>query len=109
MEITQCRYFLALCQEGNFTRAAKRCGVAQPSLTRAIRKLETELGKPLFERRPDGAKLTRFGLEVFPYFDALSRCIAEIKRGPRDIFATDGKAAKEIEHMLDLTSHEWTA
>jgi DNA-binding transcriptional LysR family regulator len=39
MEISQIRYFLALCDERRFTRAARRCGVAQPSLTRAIKKL----------------------------------------------------------------------
>jgi DNA-binding transcriptional LysR family regulator len=93
MEIAQCRYFLALCQDGNFTRAAKRCGVAQPSLTRAIRKLERELGEPLFVRRPDCTKLTSFGWEVFPYFDAIAHCIAEIKRRP-----------KEIVRMLDQAS-----
>jgi DNA-binding transcriptional LysR family regulator len=40
MEMHQVRYFLALCEERNFTRAAKRCGVAQPSLTHAIKQLE---------------------------------------------------------------------
>ena len=104
MEIAQCRYFLALCQEGNFTRAAKRCGVAQPSLTRAIRKLETELGAPLFVRRPDRTKLTPFGWDVFPYFDAIARCVAEVKRWPQGFSATDRKAANEIMRMLDVAS-----
>ena len=104
MEITQCRYFLALCEEGSFTRAARRCGVAQPSLTRAIRNLERELGEPLFERRPDGATLTAYGEKIFPYFDAISRCVAEIKRGPRNISAPDRKLAKEIAGASDLTS-----
>ena len=104
MEIAQCRYFLALCQEGNFTRAAKRCGVAQPSLTRAIRKLERELGEPLFVRRPDRTQLTPIGWKVFPYFDAIARCVAEIKRRPQGISATDRKAANEIVRMLDLAS-----
>ena len=104
MEIAQCRYFLALCQEGNFTRAAKRCGVAQPSLTRAIRKLERELGEPLFVRRLDRTKLTPLGWEIFPYFDAIARCVAEIKRRPQGISATDRKAANEIMRMLDLAS-----
>ena len=104
MEIAQCRYFLALCQEGNFTRAAKRCGVAQPSLTRAIRKLERELGEPLFVRRPDRTKLTAFGWEVFPYFDAIARCVAEIKRRPQRFSAANRKAANEIIRMLDAAS-----
>ena len=102
MEIAQCRYFLALCQEGNFTRAAKRCGVAQPSLTRAIKKLERELGAQLFVRRSDRTKLTPFGWDVFPHFDAIVRCVAEVKRRSQGIYAADSKAANEIMLMLDL-------
>jgi DNA-binding transcriptional LysR family regulator len=78
--------------------------VAQPSLTRAIKKLERELGAPLFVRRPDRTKLTPFGWEVFPYFDAIARCVAEVKRRPQGLSATDRKAAKEIMHMLDVAS-----
>jgi LysR family hydrogen peroxide-inducible transcriptional activator len=46
----QVRYFLALCEDLNFTHAAERCHVAQPSLTRAIRQLEQEFGGALFHR-----------------------------------------------------------
>ena len=48
VKMHQVSYFLALCEEQNFTRAAKRCGVAQPSLTRAIQQLEQEFGNRLF-------------------------------------------------------------
>ena len=82
MEIAQVRYFLALCEERNFTRAARRCGVAQPSLTRAIKTLETELGGPLFQRRPEGAVLTKFGSRVVPHFEAIWQCVKEIERIP---------------------------
>jgi LysR family hydrogen peroxide-inducible transcriptional activator len=61
MEMHQIRYFLALCEERNFTRAAKRCGVAQPSLTNAIKYLERELGQALFYRSRTGAALTPLG------------------------------------------------
>jgi DNA-binding transcriptional LysR family regulator len=104
MEMTQIRYFLALRKECSFTRAARRCGVAQPSLTRAIRNLEQELGEPLFERRPDGAKLTAFGEEVAPYFEAIWRCVAEIKREPRRISANDRRSAREIGCKLGWTA-----
>jgi len=50
MEMQQVRYFVALAQELNFTRAADRCNVSQPALTRAIQQLEHELGGPLFHR-----------------------------------------------------------
>lgn len=96
------RYFLALCKERNFTRAARRCGVAQPSLTRAIKALEQELGGPLFVRRPNGAELTALGEELEPYFAAIGRCVEEIKRSPRRISAADGKSAKNIARRLGL-------
>ena len=57
MEMHQVRYFLALCEELNFARAAGRCGVSQPSLTRAIKKLEVELGGPLFYRDSGGRRV----------------------------------------------------
>ena len=63
MEIRQIVYFLALCEELHFTRAARRCGVAQPSLTNAIRALERELGAPLFHRKPR-PRLSELGAAV---------------------------------------------
>ena len=52
MELQNVRYFLALFEEENFGRAARRCGIAQPSLTNAIRRLEQHVGGALFVRRP---------------------------------------------------------
>src|SRR4051812_15862644 len=52
MQLQQIKYFLLLCEELSFTRAAQRCNVAQPTLTKSMRSLERELGGPLFRRRP---------------------------------------------------------
>jgi len=104
MEMAHVRYFLALCEERNFTRAARRCGVAQPSLTRAIKTLERELGRPLFQRRRDGAELTALGVRVEPYFAAIWRCVEEIKRGPGRVSSADRKSAREIARKLGLLS-----
>jgi DNA-binding transcriptional LysR family regulator len=66
MELHQIRYFLALCEELHFTRAAERCAVAQSSLTRAIKALERELGGALFHRERSNTHLTRLGERVKP-------------------------------------------
>ncbi len=67
MEMHQVRYFLALCETFNFTRAAKQCGVAQPSLTRAIKKLEDELGGELFRRERTRTHMTDLARLVRPH------------------------------------------
>ncbi len=76
MEISQIVYFLALSEELHFTRAARRCGVAQPSLTNAIRALEREFGAPLFHRKPR-PHLSDLGAAVKP---ELERALAHIER-----------------------------
>lgn len=72
MHIQQIRYFLALCNELNFTRAARRCGVSQPSLTGCIKRLEIELGGQLFARKPS-VSVTYLGRAVMPYFRRIAR------------------------------------
>jgi DNA-binding transcriptional LysR family regulator len=71
MEIQQARYFLALCDSLNFTRAAETCAVTQPSLTKAIQKLEQELGGPLFRRERGFSHLTDLGRRMRPHVEAL--------------------------------------
>ncbi len=67
MEMHQIRYFLVLCEELHFTRAAEHCNVTQPSLTRAIKALEDELGGPLFCRERANTHLSELGKIVKPY------------------------------------------
>jgi DNA-binding transcriptional LysR family regulator len=66
MEMHQVRYFLAVARTLNFTRAAEECHVAQPSLTRAIKQLEGELGGDLFRRERPAAQLTELGQRMLP-------------------------------------------
>lgn len=66
MEMHQIRYFLAVARTLNFTRAAEECNVAQPSLTRAIKLLEGELGNDLFRRERPRAMLTPLGERMYP-------------------------------------------
>jgi len=66
MEMHQVRYFLAVARTLNFTRAADECNVTQPSLTRAIKQLEAELGGDLFRRERPAAQLTELGQRMHP-------------------------------------------
>jgi len=80
MEIHQVRYFLALCEERNFTRAAKRCGVSQPSLTNAIKRLEAELGGSLFYRDRVNTRLTNLGTLMRPELVRIDQSSTDAKR-----------------------------
>ena len=67
MELHEIRYFLALSRLRNFTRAAEACNVTQPALTRAIQKMEEELGGLLFSRERNNVHLTELGRVVEPH------------------------------------------
>ena len=79
MEMHQIRYFLALSSELNFTRAAKRCGVSQPSLTNAINALERQLGGALFRRKPRVA-LTALGSAIEPYLKQIAQTVDDARK-----------------------------
>jgi DNA-binding transcriptional LysR family regulator len=85
MEMAQVRYFLALCREKNFSRAARRCGVSQPSLTQGIKKLETAIGGQLFQRGRYATEPTELGRALRPYFAAIDRLADKIMVGPKRI------------------------
>lgn len=84
MEMHQVRYFLAVSEALNFTRAAEQCGVAQPSLTKAIKRLEEELGGELFRRERNQTHLTDLGRLMKPHLETIydaSRTAEEQARG----------------------------
>jgi LysR family hydrogen peroxide-inducible transcriptional activator len=66
MEIRQLEYFVAIAETGGFSRAAERCNVTQPSLSQQIKKLEREIGQPLFDRLNRGVVLTNSGRMLLP-------------------------------------------
>jgi len=68
MELYQIRYFLAVAEALNFTRAAERCFVSQPALTKAIQRLEEAMGGRLFERTKNLVQLTELGRAMLPNF-----------------------------------------
>src|SRR3569833_1482091 len=73
MEMHQIRYFLAVCNTLNFTRAAEQCNGTQPALTRAIQKLEEELGGLLFRRERKLTHLTDLCNLVRPQLETILR------------------------------------
>ena len=86
MEIHQLRYFVAVADEGNFSRAAEKVRVAQPSLSQQIQKLEAEMGQPLFDRLPRTVVLTEagrclleFARKILANVADASRCVDELK------------------------------
>jgi len=67
LEMQQLRYFVAVADAGKVTAAARDLHVAQPSVSKQLRKLETELGAPLFERGKTGVALTAAGRILLPW------------------------------------------
>jgi DNA-binding transcriptional LysR family regulator len=72
MQLRDIRYFLVLCEELHFTRAADRCGVSQSCISAAIRKIEAELGGALFHRKPQ-PRLSELGQAMRPLWDEALR------------------------------------
>jgi DNA-binding transcriptional LysR family regulator len=89
MEMQQVRYFVALADTLNFTRAAEKCNVSQPALTRAIQQLEHELGGPLFHRERGNTHLSELGRMMLPYLQT----VEESCRAARD----QARAVKKLE------------
>ena len=80
MEIHQLRYFVAVAEEGSFSRAAAKVRVAQPSLSQQIRKLEAEVGQPLFDRLPRSVVLTEAGRCLIDYARQILASIGDARR-----------------------------
>jgi LysR family hydrogen peroxide-inducible transcriptional activator len=90
METHEIRYFLAVVRELNFTRAAAACGISQPALTRAIQKLEAELGGALLLRRPGHVELTQLGRKLLPLLGQVELGLAEIRKQAEKIVGYQG-------------------
>src|SRR6478609_6169690 len=100
MEIHQLRYFVAVADEGNFSRAAAKVRVAQPSLSQQIRKLEAEIGQPLFDRLPRSVVLTEAGRCLLEYARQILASIGDARRSVDEL---KGKIAGDLDVALAST------
>jgi DNA-binding transcriptional LysR family regulator len=99
MEMHQVRYFLAAAKALSFTRAAEVCHVSQPALTTAIKKLEAQLGSPLFHREGRQVALTEFGRRMQPH---LSQIVEQAKAA--ETVAKDFRLLDQVPIRLGVMS-----
>ena len=85
MELRHLRYFVAVAEERNFTRAAQRLHIAQPPLSRQIQQLEETLGVQLFERNSRPLKLTETGKFFYSHAVQLLAQTAELESMTRRV------------------------
>lgn len=78
MELRQLEYLVTVVEEANFTRAARRCHVAQPGVSAQIRQLERELGQVLLDRSGRTVRPTAAGAAVLPYARAALDAVADM-------------------------------
>jgi DNA-binding transcriptional LysR family regulator len=90
MELHEVRYFLSACETLNFRRAAERCNVTQPALTRAIQKLEKEFCGLLFSRDRQPLLLTELGRLIRPQMQEMLRHAEAAKTVARQLHMMDG-------------------
>src|SRR4051794_2322393 len=89
MNVRQLACFVAVVEEGSFTRAARRIGITQPSLSEHIRVLEQEIDGAVLERLPRGVALTPAGRSLLPEARAAVRAIERGRRSARAALALE--------------------
>lgn len=88
LTLSQLRYFMAVCDTLSFTHAARKCGISQPALLRAIRKLENALGARLFRLEPARLRPTELARMLRPQLQVILTSAEAAKEAARK-FAVD--------------------
>ncbi|RAJ56095.1 DNA-binding transcriptional LysR family regulator [Streptomyces sp. Amel2xB2] len=102
VDLRALRYFTAVAEERHFGRAASRLHMTQPPLSRAIRRLEDELGVVLFERTPKGVALTAAGSVLYDETGTLLRRAGRIRSRVAD---AAGGATLAVGTLADAAEH----
>src|SRR3954468_906336 len=89
MNLRQLECFVAVVDEGSFTRAARRVGITQPSLSQHIKALELELEGALLDRLPRGVPLTPAGRSLLPEARTAVRAVERGRQGARSALALE--------------------
>lgn len=93
MNLRQLEYFLAVVKARSLTGAAASLGVAQPTLTKSIRALETELGVSLFRRLPRGVEVTEFGRGLLRHAESVN---IQMRDAAKEIASLRGGASGAV-------------
>jgi LysR family transcriptional regulator, hydrogen peroxide-inducible genes activator len=107
MDLHHVRYFLAVCETLNFTKAADNCHVSQPALSRAIQQLEVEVGGLLFRRERSLTHLTDLGNLMKPHFEHIMGEVGDVKREARR-FLTLEQASLNLGIMCTIAPTRFT-
>ncbi|MGE0237662.1 MAG: LysR family transcriptional regulator [Parvibaculaceae bacterium] len=89
MDLHHIRYFLAVCETLNFTRAAEACNVTQPALSRAVQQLEEEIGGQLFRRERNFTHLTDLGMLMRPRLQQILDTVGDVRREIRQFLTLE--------------------
>src|SRR6185436_13167551 len=102
MELRHLRYFIAVAEAENVSRAALKLHVSQPALSRQIRDLEDELGFPLLERTAKSVRLTDAGRVFLPEARAVMQRVEDAVKAARAV-ATGGCEELHIGYAMSPT------
>ena len=101
MNFRQLECFVAVVEEGSFTRAARRLGITQPSLSQHIRTLEDELEGAVLDRLPRGVSLTPAGRALLPEARTALRAVERGRQSARAALDARSRRARDRDGALD--------
>ncbi|CAN5398594.1 LysR family transcriptional regulator [soil metagenome] len=104
MDLQQLRYFRSVARLQHMTRAAEECQVTQPSLSRGIRLLETELGVDLFDRKGRGIRLNGFGRAFSRHVEVAFQALEDGRRELEDL-----ASSQQDELVISAAALHWSS